>query len=100
MAKAKLSEIINDNQPVLIDFFATWCGPCKALHPILQDVAKSIGDRVRIIKVDIDKNPAIANKYVVKSVPTLMLFNQGKQVWRQSGVVPGTTIINEIEKYA
>lgn len=100
MAKAKLSEIIHQDQIVLIDFFATWCGPCKALHPILQDVAKTVGDKARIIKIDIDKNPNIANKYAVRSVPTLMLFKNGKQVWRQSGVVPGNTIVTEIEKNA
>ena len=100
MAKGKLNDIINSEQVVLIDFFATWCGPCKALHPILQEVSKSMGDKARIIKIDIDKNPSVASKYAVRSVPTLMLFKNGKQLWRESGVVPGAVIIKEIEKHA
>lgn len=91
---SKFSEIINQNKPVLVDFFAEWCGPCKMMSPILKDVKKALGDRVSIIKIDVDKNQELASKYQVRGVPTLMIFNQGKQVWRQSGLVQKDELIN------
>lgn len=91
------NELITGNQPVLVDFFATWCGPCKMMQPILEDTAKKTGDKVKIIKVDIDKNPAVANKFQVKGVPTLILFQQGKIIWRQSGVLPTHQLVKVIE---
>lgn len=81
------NDIINSETPVLVDFFAEWCGPCKMMSPILKDFATQMGDRVRVIKIDVDKNPAASQTYRVQSVPTLILFQKGQIVWRQSGVV-------------
>ncbi len=86
MSKNSFSNIINQETPVLIDFHATWCGPCKALSPIIESVKSKVGDQVKIIKIDIDKNTALATKLKVMSVPTLILYKNGKSIWRQSGV--------------
>lgn len=92
----KFSEIINQDKPVLVDFYAEWCGPCKMMSPILKQVKDSLGERVSIIKIDVDKNKGLASKYQVRGVPTLLLFKKGKQVWRQSGVLKKDEIINII----
>jgi thioredoxin 1 len=84
---SRFEELINSETPVLVDFFAEWCGPCKMMAPILQDVASQVGDKARIIKVDVDKNPGAAAAYQVRGVPTLIIFKKGQAVWRQSGVV-------------
>ncbi|MDO6597412.1 thioredoxin [Oceanihabitans sp. 2_MG-2023] len=93
---SKFSELINKETPVLVDFFATWCGPCKTLGPILKEVKDTLGDGVTIIKIDVDKNQPLAAKYQVRGVPTMLLFKNGKQVWRQSGVLQKNDIINII----
>ncbi|MCP4053089.1 MULTISPECIES: thioredoxin [Mesoflavibacter] len=93
---SKFSDIINQDKPVLIDFFAEWCGPCKMMSPILKEVKDNLKDRISIIKIDVDKNQALAAKYQVRGVPTLMIFKNGKQVWRQSGVLQKDEIINII----
>ncbi len=88
--------IIKSEKPVLIDFSATWCGPCKMLDPILKQVKDSLGERVAIFKIDVDKNQELASKYQVRGVPTLILFQNGKQLWRQSGVLTKDEIIKTI----
>ncbi|MFT4969961.1 MAG: thioredoxin 1 [Chitinophagales bacterium] len=100
MAKGNLKALINQEKALLIDFYATWCGPRKAVQPILKDVAKQAGDKVRIIKIDMDKNPMAGQQYKVQSIPTLMLFKGGELKWRQSGVAPANIILQKIEKYA
>lgn len=93
------NEIINADKPVLVDFFATWCGPCKTLAPILIDVKKEMGEAITIIKVDVDKSAQAAQQYQVQGVPTLILFKNGKILWRQSGVVPKASLITAIKKF-
>ena len=101
MAKGKsFSEIIKGDQPVLVDFYATWCGPCKMMQPILTETAGKVGAKAKIIKIDIDKNPMAASRFQVKSVPTLVLFQNGKVVWRKSGVVPTNQLVEVINKQA
>lgn len=89
-------DIINSEKPVLIDFFATWCGPCQMLGPILKQVKDSLGDRVSIIKVDVDKNQELAAMQQVRGVPTMMLYQKGQQLWRQSGVLSKEELIQII----
>ncbi|MHB0755958.1 thioredoxin [Polaribacter sp. M15] len=97
---SKFSEIINQEKPVLVDFFAEWCGPCKMMSPILKEVKDSLGDQVSIIKIDVDKNQTLASKYQVRGVPTLMLYKSGKQVWRQSGMVQKNELVSIIDKFS
>ena len=91
--------ISNTDLPVLIDLWAEWCGPCKMMAPILKDVKKELGDSVTIIKVDVDRNPQAANEYQVQGVPTLILFKNGKLLWRQSGVIPKNGLVGVIKKF-
>lgn len=93
------NDMIQSEKPVLVDFFAEWCGPCKMMSPILKEVKNSMGDQVTIIKVDVDKNPNAAAAYQVQGVPTLIVFKAGQPVWRQSGVVPKAGLINILEKF-
>jgi len=81
-------DVINGEKPVLVDFTAEWCGHCKMMKPILEDLHKTMGDAVRILKLDVDKNPVVANAFGISGVPTLILFKKGNIVWRQSGVIP------------
>lgn len=81
-------ELIQGETPVLVDFYATWCGPCKTMQPILEETSAKLAGKVKIVKVDVDKNPVAASKFQVRGVPTLILFLKGKILWRQSGVVP------------
>ena len=92
------NELIESDKPVLVDFFAEWCGPCKVMAPILKDVKHDVGDAVRILKVNVEKNPQAAAAYHVQGVPTLILFKQGKVLWRQSGVVQKNGLVGVIKK--
>lgn len=92
----QFSEIIKSKTPTLVDFFATWCGPCKMMSPILKDVKSRVGEKAKIIKIDVDKNPQVASAYQVRGVPTLILFQNGKPIWRQSGVVSANDLENLI----
>ena len=89
-------KLIHSETPVLIDFYATWCGPCQMLGPVLKQVKDSLGERISIIKIDVDKNQEIAAVYQVRGVPKMMLFQKGKQLWRQSGVLSKEEIIKVI----
>lgn len=89
---SKFNDLINSDTPVLVDFSAEWCGPCKMMAPILKEVSSKVGDKARIIKVDIDKNPQAAATYNVQSVPTLIIFKKGEIKWRQSGVIQASQL--------
>ena len=91
---AKFSDIINSELPVLIDFFAEWCGPCKMVSPIIQEVAKETSGKVKVIKIDVDKNQALASKLGIRGVPTLMVYQNGQQMFRQAGVLQKQQILD------
>lgn len=91
--------IIKGDKPVLVDFFATWCGPCKMMQPILEQVSKQLGDEVRIVKIDVDKNQQLASQLQVSSVPTLAIFKNGEIVWRQPGVQPANLLAEKLKSF-
>lgn len=93
-----LTALLQSSTPVLVDCYATWCGPCKMVPPILKEVKGTLGDSLRIVQIDIDKNQQLAAQWQVSSVPTLMLFKEGKLLWRQSGVVPAHQLIPLIKE--
>jgi thioredoxin 1 len=97
--KGNFETIINDTRPVIVDFHALWCGPCKVQSPILKGVAAELGEKVRVIKIDVDQNNALASQYQIQSVPTLIVFKDGKPVWRQSGVVTKAALVNILNQY-
>lgn len=95
----KFNDIINSGQLTLVDFFATWCGPCKQMHPVLEQLKAGMGDSIRIIKLDVDKNGHLADTYRIQSVPTLMLFRNGEMLWRQSGTTSLSDLKSQISNY-
>jgi len=97
---SSFQELIKGNQPVLVDFYADWCGPCKMMSPVLVQLANKMGDKVKIIKVNVDNNQQAANAFQVQGVPTFILFKNGEIVWRQSGAMPINVLEQQILKYA
>jgi len=96
---SKFSELIQKDQPVLVDFFAEWCGPCKTMSPVLKEVKDALGETVTILKINVDSNQELSNKYQVRGVPTFILFKNGNQVWRQSGVIAKDDLISLLKSH-
>ena len=97
---ASFQEVINSGKPVLVDFSAEWCGPCKMMAPILKEAKDKLGDKATIIKIDVDRNREAAEHFQIQGLPTLILFKNGQVKWRQSGVVPANTLVEVIHQYA
>lgn len=97
--KKSFGDLINGETPVLVDFFARWCGPCQMMQPVLKELAQRVGNKVSIIKIDVDKNPAIAEAYAIQGVPTLMLFREAKILWRQSGFMNANQLESVLNRF-
>jgi len=98
MSKGSFNKLINSDIPLLIDFHATWCGPCKTLSPIIQEIKDDFGDQIRVIKIDVDKNPELSKNLEIMSMPTMMIFKKGENLWRTVGVQTKTVISNKIKE--
>lgn len=94
----KFKDLIQSEKPVLVDFFATWCGPCKAMHPVLEELKEEIGDEARIVKIDVDQHEDLAELYHIQTVPTFIVFKKGEALWRHSGVIRGKDLRTAIEQ--
>lgn len=94
------NEIINSDKPTLVDFYANWCGPCKMMTPIIEETKTKLGDKATVLKVNVDENKEVSIKYGIRSIPTLVLFQKGQPIWRQSGVVQSSKLVEEVEKVA
>ena len=101
MAGEKLSfqELINSSTPVLVDFYADWCGPCKMMSPIIEQLATEMGDKMKVIKIDVDKNAQLSDKYQIRGIPTFMLFQNGKILWQQAGAMSGSQLKSMLQKH-
>lgn len=95
----EFKKLISENIPVLVDFYATWCGPCKMMHPILEELKNKVGDKAKIVKIDVDKHQDLAAQFMIQSVPTLIMFKSSQQLWRKSGVQTAANLEKELEKY-
>jgi thioredoxin 1 len=95
----EFNDVVKNKKPTLVDFYATWCGPCKMMHPILEELKQQMGDTVTILKIDVDKNQALAQSYRVVSVPTLLIFSEGEVKWRAAGVHTADDLAALLKKY-
>lgn len=93
------NEQINSPKPVLVDFYAEWCGPCRVMKPALLDVAERMGESIKVLTIDVDKEQGLAERFRIQSVPTLIIFKNGKQLWRQSGVISAKALIQLLKEY-
>lgn len=98
-SKTKFKDVIKSEKPVLVDFFATWCGPCKALSPVVNNVKKELDGKMKVVKIDVDKNKNVSAKYGIKSLPTLAIFQNGEIVWRESGMKTQSQLMKIVNRY-